>query len=60
MRGAVFAQREGFFEKYVDAVYRHMWAQPKKMDDPAVIKAALTESGLPMRRRFSPARNYRR
>jgi 2-hydroxychromene-2-carboxylate isomerase len=46
MRGAVFAQREGFFEKYVDAVYRHMWAQPKKMDDPAVIAAALAESGL--------------
>jgi 2-hydroxychromene-2-carboxylate isomerase len=46
MRGAVFAQREGFFERYVDAVYRHMWAQPKKMDDPAVISAALTESGL--------------
>lgn len=46
MRGAVFAQRKGFFERYVDAVYGHMWAQPKKMDDPAVIAAALTESGL--------------
>ena len=47
MRGAVFAQRQGYFEKYVDEVYRHMWAQPKKMDDPAVIAAALAESGLP-------------
>ncbi len=46
MRGAVFAQREGFFERYVDAVYGHMWAKPKKMDDPEVIAAALTESGL--------------
>jgi 2-hydroxychromene-2-carboxylate isomerase len=47
MRGAVFAQAQGFFEKYVDEVYRHMWAQPKKMDDPAVVEAALEESGLP-------------
>jgi 2-hydroxychromene-2-carboxylate isomerase len=23
-----------------------MWAEPKKMDDPAVLRAALTESGL--------------
>ena len=47
MRGAVFAQREGFFAKYVDEVYRHMWAEPKKMDDAAVISAALDASGLP-------------
>ena len=46
MRGAVFAQREGFFEKYVDEVYRHMWAEPKKMDELEVIAAALNESGL--------------
>ena len=46
MRGAVFAQREGFFERYVDEVYRHMWSEPKKMDDPEVIHAALVESGL--------------
>jgi len=29
-----------------------MWAEPKKMDDPAVLKAALTESGLPADRLF--------
>lgn len=46
MRGAVFAQRAGFYERYVDEVYRHMWAVPKKMDDPEVIRAALEESGL--------------
>ena len=32
---------------YVDEVYRHMWAEPKKMDEPEVIEAALEESGLP-------------
>ncbi|MCZ6888476.1 MAG: 2-hydroxychromene-2-carboxylate isomerase [Gammaproteobacteria bacterium] len=48
MRGALVAQREGFFERYVEEVYRHMWAQPKKMDDSEVIVAALTESQLPV------------
>jgi 2-hydroxychromene-2-carboxylate isomerase len=47
MRGAVAAQTLGVFERYVDEVYRHMWADPKKMDDPAVFRAALTESALP-------------
>ena len=46
MRGAVAAQRLGVFERYVDEVFRHMWAQPKDMDDPAVIGAALQESGF--------------
>ena len=47
MRGAIVAQREGFFERYVDEMFRHMWAEPKKMDDPEVIQAAIAESGLP-------------
>jgi len=46
MRGAVYAQHAGFFEKYVDAVYRHMWVEGRKMDDPEVIRAALEESDL--------------
>jgi 2-hydroxychromene-2-carboxylate isomerase len=46
MRGAVAAQMEGIFARYVDEVFRHMWAEPKKMDDPAVARAALEESGL--------------
>jgi len=49
MRGAIAAKRLGCFARYVDEVYRHMWADPKKMDDPAVIEAAFTESGLPVR-----------
>jgi 2-hydroxychromene-2-carboxylate isomerase len=47
MRGAVYAQRQPYFKKYVDEVYRHMWAEPKKMDELDVINAALIESGLP-------------
>ena len=46
MRGAVAAQRLGIFERYVDEVFRHMWADPKKLDDPAVLRAALAESGF--------------
>jgi 2-hydroxychromene-2-carboxylate isomerase len=46
MRGAIAAERLGCFPRYVDEVYRHMWAEPKKMDDAEVIRAALAESGL--------------
>jgi 2-hydroxychromene-2-carboxylate isomerase len=46
MRGAVAAQLEGVFDRYVDEVFRHMWAEPKKMDDPEVVHAALEQSGL--------------
>jgi 2-hydroxychromene-2-carboxylate isomerase len=46
MRMAVAAQHMGFLPRYADAVFHHMWEEPKKMDDPAVIRAALLESGL--------------
>jgi 2-hydroxychromene-2-carboxylate isomerase len=46
MRGAVAAELEGVFVPYVDAMFRNMWAQPKKMDDPEVFRAALIEAGL--------------
>jgi 2-hydroxychromene-2-carboxylate isomerase len=47
MRGACAAEDLGCFAGYVDAVFRHMWADPKKMDEPGVIAAALAASGLP-------------
>ena len=31
---------------YIDMVLVHMWEEPKKMDDPEVIKAAFEESGF--------------
>jgi 2-hydroxychromene-2-carboxylate isomerase len=46
MRGAIAAQRLGIFGRYVDEIFRHMWADPKKLDDPAVLRAALVESGF--------------
>jgi 2-hydroxychromene-2-carboxylate isomerase len=46
MRGAVAAESEGVFKPYVNAMFRNMWAEPKKMDDPEIFRAALTEAGL--------------
>jgi 2-hydroxychromene-2-carboxylate isomerase len=46
MRAAIAARKLGVFERYVDEVYRYMWSDPKKLDDPAVLRAALVESGL--------------
>ena len=46
MRGAIAAQSLGVFERYVEEIYRHMWSEPKKLDDPAVLQAALLESGF--------------
>ncbi|QDL99944.1 2-hydroxychromene-2-carboxylate isomerase [Rhodopseudomonas palustris] len=46
MRAAVAAQLEGVFDKYVEAAFHHMWAEPKKMDDLEVAAAALSSSGL--------------
>lgn len=48
MRGAVAAQKEGVFARYVTAGFHHMWEDPKKMDDPAVFKSAMASSGLDM------------
>jgi 2-hydroxychromene-2-carboxylate isomerase len=52
MRGAIAARSLGIFERYVDEMYRHMWAEPKKMDDPEVFRKALVEAGLDADRIF--------
>ena len=46
MRMAVAAEQEGTLAPYVEAAFHHMWESPKKMDDPAVIRAALLDSGF--------------
>jgi 2-hydroxychromene-2-carboxylate isomerase len=55
MRGSVAAQQLGLFERYVDEVYRHMWSEPRKLDDPGVLRTALTESALPADKLFELA-----
>jgi 2-hydroxychromene-2-carboxylate isomerase len=46
MRGAVAAEIDGIFPRYAAVMFRHMWEEPRKMDDPEVIRAALDDSGL--------------
>ncbi|NJO13367.1 MAG: 2-hydroxychromene-2-carboxylate isomerase [Gammaproteobacteria bacterium] len=46
MRGAVAAAQFGVFERYVDEIYRHMWVEPKKLDDPEVLRTVLQDSGF--------------
>jgi 2-hydroxychromene-2-carboxylate isomerase len=53
MRGAIAAHSMGVFERYVDEMYRHMWAEPKKMDDPAIWRAALIEAGFEAEKFFA-------
>ena len=50
MRGAVAAEQEGILPAYVEAGFRFMWEEPRKMDDPEVFRAALAEAGLPAAR----------
>jgi 2-hydroxychromene-2-carboxylate isomerase len=52
MRGAVAARTLGAFERYVGEMYRHMWAEPKKMDDREVFRVALTEADFSAERFF--------
>ncbi len=46
MRAAIAAQLEGELTRYVDEMFRYMWAEPKDMDDPEVVRAALEASGF--------------
>ena len=46
MRAGIVAEDEGYLKAYADAVFGHMWAEPKKMDDPEIIKTALDQSGF--------------
>ena len=56
MRAAVAARKLGIFERYVDEIYRHMWSDPKKLDDPAVLRSALVESDFDAERLLELAR----
>ena len=46
MRVAVAADMEGLLSPAMDAVFRAMWEDQLKMDDPAVVRAALDAAGL--------------
>ena len=46
MRGAAAAEIDGGLDRYVNAMFHHMWEAPKKMDEPDVLRDALTASGF--------------
>jgi 2-hydroxychromene-2-carboxylate isomerase len=46
MRGAVYAQQQGFLERYSDAVFHGMWGNPENMSEPAVIAKVLQSADL--------------
>ncbi|MGK6307494.1 2-hydroxychromene-2-carboxylate isomerase [Variovorax sp. DT-64] len=53
MRGAVAAQKQGCFERYVEAVYVAMWEEGRNMEDPEVIVRTLDEAGLDGQRLYA-------
>lgn len=46
MRGAIYAEREGFLDAYTEAGLKAMWEDGEKMDDPEVFVSVLTKAGL--------------
>ena len=46
MRGAAAAEIDGGLDRYVEAMFHHMWVEPKKLDDPEILHEALVASGL--------------
>jgi 2-hydroxychromene-2-carboxylate isomerase len=46
MRGAVAAEIDGRLAAYSEAVFGNMWEEGLKMDDPAVVRAAIDACGL--------------
>jgi 2-hydroxychromene-2-carboxylate isomerase len=59
MRDAIAARSLGVFERYVDEMFRNMWTEPKKMDDPAIFRTALTGADFDASRFFRADRDPR-
>jgi 2-hydroxychromene-2-carboxylate isomerase len=50
MRVLTGANLDGALRPVLDAAMHHMWEQPKKLDDPEVLRSAFAESGLDAQR----------
>lgn len=46
MRGAIYAEREGFLDAYVEAGLKAMWEDGQKMDDAEVFVSVMNDAGL--------------
>jgi 2-hydroxychromene-2-carboxylate isomerase len=47
MRGAVAAQKLGFFRLYHPAIYRAVWAEAQDLGDETILQRVLDRAGLP-------------
>ena len=47
MRGAIYAQQEGFGKEYIDAAYRAMWEDQVNMGEADEVEKVLSAAGLP-------------
>ena len=52
MRGAIFAQENGIFDKYVEVVFKSMWVDNQKMDDLEVVQSVFLKNNLPVKEIF--------
>ncbi len=50
MRGAVAAEAEGVAAPYIDAMFRFMWEEARKLDDLTVLTQSVADVGLPVER----------
>jgi 2-hydroxychromene-2-carboxylate isomerase len=50
MRGAAAAEMEGLLAPYTDVMFRYMWEDPRKLDDPETLARTLADAGLPAER----------
>ena len=46
MRGALFAQKQGFIEAYDKACFEAVWANNQDMSDPAIVTQVMKDAGL--------------
>lgn len=46
MRGAAAAEIDGGLDRFVNAIFHHMWEAPKKLDEADVLRDALIASGF--------------
>jgi 2-hydroxychromene-2-carboxylate isomerase len=57
MRAACATQIDGGLKPYVESVYKHMWAEPKNMGDPAIAMQALAADGIDAKALFARAQD---
>ncbi len=57
MRLALAAGEEGVAAQYIEAMFHHMWEEPRALGDPAVIAQTLTDAGLPAERLLARAQD---